>query len=123
VRNNKTSGELEVYTKMAGVPVPGFRKYWTQKVASLKSQCHAITKKYPAAASVVQQVHEALSDIENLPSVRRLKWGKALTGPLLCIERRKTEQTFVRKGPSAGTLTPNFDATNVAQRRPSFPDV
>jgi hypothetical protein len=41
---------------MAEVPVPGFRKYWAQKLASHKSECHAITNKYPEAASEVQQV-------------------------------------------------------------------
>jgi hypothetical protein len=50
---------------MADVRVPGFRKYWTQKLASLKTECHAITNKYPEAASVVQQVYKMFSDIEN----------------------------------------------------------
>jgi hypothetical protein len=52
-------------TKMADVPVPGFRKYWTHKLASLKSDLHAIMNKYPKAASLVQQVYKVLSDIEN----------------------------------------------------------
>jgi hypothetical protein len=51
---------------MADVPGPGFRKYWRQKLSSLKSQCHAITNKYPEAVSVVQQVCKLLSDIETL---------------------------------------------------------
>jgi hypothetical protein len=55
-----------VYTKMADVLVPGFRKYRTQKLASLKSECHAIMKKYPEAISVVQQVYTVFSDNENL---------------------------------------------------------
>jgi hypothetical protein len=41
---------------MADIPVPGFLKYWTQKLALLKSECHAIVDKYPEAASVVQQI-------------------------------------------------------------------
>jgi hypothetical protein len=32
----------------------------------MKSECQAITNKYPGAASVVQQVYKVLSDIENL---------------------------------------------------------
>jgi hypothetical protein len=51
---------------MADMPEPGFRKYWRQELSSLKSECHAITNKYPEAASVVQEVHKVLSDIEIL---------------------------------------------------------
>jgi hypothetical protein len=47
-----------VHTKKADVPVPGFWKYWKQKLAMLKSECHAITNKYPEAASVIQQVYD-----------------------------------------------------------------
>jgi hypothetical protein len=50
---------------MADVPVPGFRKYWTQKLASQKSECHAIMNNYPEAASLMQQVYEVLIDIQN----------------------------------------------------------
>jgi hypothetical protein len=48
-----------VYTNMVAIPVSGFWKYWTQKLALLKSECHAITYKYVEAASVVQQVHRS----------------------------------------------------------------
>jgi hypothetical protein len=51
---------------MWDVPLLGFRKYCTHKLASLKSECHAIMNKYPEAASVVQQVYKVLSGIENL---------------------------------------------------------
>jgi hypothetical protein len=50
---------------MTNVAVFGFRKYSTQKPASLKSEYHTIKNKYTEAASVVQQVHEVHSDIEN----------------------------------------------------------
>jgi hypothetical protein len=52
----------QVYTKMTDVTIPGFRKYWTQKLASLNCQCHAITNKCPEAGSVVQEVHKLLHD-------------------------------------------------------------
>jgi hypothetical protein len=55
-----------VYTKTADVPELGFRKYWRQALSLLKSESHAITNKYPEAASVVQQVHKVISDIEIL---------------------------------------------------------
>jgi hypothetical protein len=51
---------------MMNIPVLGFWKYWKQKLAMLKSECHAIMNKYPEAASVVQQIHNVCSDIENL---------------------------------------------------------
>jgi hypothetical protein len=51
---------------MVKVPVPGFQKYWTQNIASLKSEWHAIISKYPEVASVVQQVYKVLSDNEYL---------------------------------------------------------
>jgi hypothetical protein len=54
-----------LYTKKADVPVPGFRKYLTQTLASLNSQCHAITHKFSEAGTVAQ-VHKVLSDIEIL---------------------------------------------------------
>jgi hypothetical protein len=50
-----------VFTKTTDVQVHGFRKYWT-----LKSECYAITNKYPDAATVVQQAYKALSGIDNL---------------------------------------------------------
>jgi hypothetical protein len=60
---------------MADVPVPGFRKYWTQKLASLNSQCHAIINKYPEAGSVVQ-VHKVLNEIEILAGCTPAKVGE-----------------------------------------------
>jgi hypothetical protein len=60
---------------MSDVPVPGFRKYWAQKLASLNSQCHAITKKYPEVGSVVQKVHTVLNEIEPLARCTPAKVG------------------------------------------------
>jgi hypothetical protein len=51
---------------MVNVPVLGFRKYWPQNPASLKSECHVITNKSPEAPFVVQQAYKELGDIENL---------------------------------------------------------
>jgi hypothetical protein len=62
---------------MADVLVLGFRKYWRQKLALLKSECHAITKKYPEAASVVQQVYKAISDTEILAGCTGAKVGES----------------------------------------------
>jgi hypothetical protein len=67
---------------MADVPVPGFRKFWTQALASLNSQCHAITIKY-LEAGIVIEVHYVLSDIENLAGYTPAKMGESSSGPLL----------------------------------------
>jgi hypothetical protein len=66
-----------VYTKKADGPVPGFRKYWTQKLASLKYEYHAILSKYPEAASVIQQVYKVLGDIENLAGCTPAEVGES----------------------------------------------
>jgi hypothetical protein len=62
---------------MADVPQPGFRKYWRHELLSLKSECHATTNKYPEAASVVQQVHKVISDIETLVKYTPAKVGES----------------------------------------------
>jgi hypothetical protein len=49
---------------MADVPVRGFPKYWSQTLASLNSQYHAIKNKFREADSVVQKVHNIISDIK-----------------------------------------------------------
>jgi hypothetical protein len=61
---------------MTDVPVAGFRKYWRQKLASLKSECHAIMNKYPAA-SAVQQVYKAINDTEILAGCTEAKVGES----------------------------------------------
>jgi hypothetical protein len=45
---------------MADDLVPGFWKYWTQELPSLKSAYHAIMSKCPEA-----EVYKTLSDTEN----------------------------------------------------------
>jgi hypothetical protein len=60
-----------------GLPVPGFQKYWTQNLASLTSECHAIMNKYPEALSVLQKVYKVLSDIENLGRCTLAKVGES----------------------------------------------
>jgi hypothetical protein len=79
---------------MAGVPVPGFRKYWRQKLLSLKSESLAITNKCPEAACVVQQVHKVLSDNEILAGCTPAEVGES--SQRTTIVRRRTEQTFAK---------------------------
>jgi hypothetical protein len=61
----KQAANLSVHQD-AGRHRTGIPEIMEAKATSLKSQCHAITNKYPEAASVVQQVHKVQSDIENL---------------------------------------------------------
>jgi hypothetical protein len=48
------------------VPVQGFRKYRTQKIASLKSECQAIMIKYPETISTTLEVCKLLGDTDCL---------------------------------------------------------
>jgi hypothetical protein len=66
--------------KKADVSVQGLRKYWTQKLVSLKSECHAIMNKYIEAASVLKQAYKVLSDIDTFARCTPAKEGEALTG-------------------------------------------
>jgi hypothetical protein len=61
---------------MAEVPESGFRKYWRQKLSSLKSQYHDITNKYPETASVMQQVYKVIRAIEILAKYTTAKVGE-----------------------------------------------
>jgi hypothetical protein len=61
-----------------GCPNTGIPKYWTKKLASLKSECRAIMNKYPEAASVVQQVYKVLSDTENIAGCTPAKVGESI---------------------------------------------
>jgi hypothetical protein len=65
-----------MYIKMMDVPVPGLRKYWTQTLASLNFQCHAITNKYTEAGTVVQ-VHKVPNDIEIYARCTPTKMGES----------------------------------------------
>jgi hypothetical protein len=62
---------------MVDIPVPVYRKYWTQTLELLNSQCHAIKKKYPEAGSVVQRVHKVLNEIETLAGCTPAKVGES----------------------------------------------
>jgi hypothetical protein len=73
-----------VYIKVAEVQIPGFWKYWTQKLASLKTECHVIMNKYPEAASVMLYVYKVLTGIENLARCTPTKVGGKLLVDLHC---------------------------------------
>jgi hypothetical protein len=56
---------------------PGFWKYWRQALSSLKSESHVIKNKFPEAASIVQQVHKVISDIEILAKCTPARVGES----------------------------------------------
>jgi hypothetical protein len=60
---------------MVDIPVPEL-KYWTQRLASLNSQSHVITNKFPEGGAVVQEVHKALNDTEILAGCTPAKAGE-----------------------------------------------
>jgi hypothetical protein len=71
---------------MAEVPVPGFRKLWTQELTGLKYKYHAIRNKHPQAAYTVKQVYKVLIDIEKLTKI----WtslGQLQSSPSLFVVR------------------------------------
>jgi hypothetical protein len=86
-----------VYTKTVDFPVPGFRKYWKQKLGSLKSECHTITNKCPEAASVVQQVYKVLNDIERFWSdANRPKWEESSECTNILNSTEEKRETFAK---------------------------
>jgi hypothetical protein len=81
---------------MADVTEPGFRKYWRQKLSSLKSQCHDITNKYPDATSVVKKVYKVLIVIEILAKCTLAKVGKSSECTSTVSSAEETEQTSAK---------------------------
>jgi hypothetical protein len=74
-----------------------FRKYRIEKLASLKSECHAITNTVPEAAPVVQQVYEVLRDIAILAGCTPTKAGESSKWTSIVNSAEDTtEQPFVK---------------------------
>jgi hypothetical protein len=73
---------------MADIPVLAFRKYWTQQLASLKFECHAIMNKYPEEASIAQ-VHKLFSDIEYLAHWPMWRKGVEWTSIVNSVEENR----------------------------------
>jgi hypothetical protein len=79
---------------MVDIPVPGFWKYWTQTLASLKYECYAIMKKYTDADSVVQQLYTVLSKIENLARCTPAKVGECSAWTFIVNNTEKNRAHF-----------------------------
>jgi hypothetical protein len=87
----KTMSTVNLSVEQDGeLPVLEFRKYWTQKLALLKYECHTIMNKYPETASIVQQVRKVLSGIGNLAGCTPLEEGESSewTSILNSVENR-----------------------------------
>jgi hypothetical protein len=50
---------------MEDVPVPGFKKFWADKLSTLKSEYPALVNKYPDSDALIKQVYKVLCDIED----------------------------------------------------------
>jgi hypothetical protein len=87
---------------MADVPIPRFWKYWTQKLALLKSECYVIMNKYPEAASVVQQVYKVLSVIENLVRCTPAKVGESSECTSIVNSMEGNRANFCKASATAG---------------------
>jgi hypothetical protein len=83
-----------VYSKMAYVPEPGFRKYWRRALSSLRSKSHDITNKYPEAASVVQQVHKVIIDNEIVAKCIPARVGESSHKGMVRSDRSKSALMF-----------------------------
>jgi hypothetical protein len=81
---------------MADVPEPRCRKYWRQKLSSLKSKHNDITNKYPEAASVVQQAYKVLSDIESLGRYTPAKVGERCERTTTVNSAEETRANFCK---------------------------
>jgi hypothetical protein len=57
--------------------VPGFRRYYTQTLASLNYQCHAFKSKSAEAGTVVLQVHKVLNAMEILAGCTAAEVGES----------------------------------------------
>jgi hypothetical protein len=53
---------------MAGVPMPAYQQFWTEKRSSLKTEYSEIVDKHPDAAASMQQLCKVLCETEDLAS-------------------------------------------------------
>jgi hypothetical protein len=51
---------------MAGVPVPAYQEFWSEKRSELQAEYKSLVKSHPDAAQCLQQLYKVLSDIDAL---------------------------------------------------------
>jgi hypothetical protein len=62
---------------MAGVAVPVYQEFWTDKRSSFKTEYKAIISTHPDAAPSMQQLFKVLCDIEDLGSYTSVSVGES----------------------------------------------
>jgi hypothetical protein len=62
---------------MAGVPVPAYQQFWTDKRSALKTDYKAIANTHPDATPCMQQLFKVLRDIEDLAGYTPASVGKS----------------------------------------------
>jgi hypothetical protein len=65
---------------MAGVPIPAYKQFWTDKRSSLKNDDKELITKYPEAAPSLQQLYKVLCDRESRQIYSSIGWGKRGVG-------------------------------------------
>jgi hypothetical protein len=81
---------------MEDVSVLAFRKYWAQKLDSLKSESHTIANKFPDAASAVPQVCRILGNIQKLSRYTLAKVGESSEKSSIVKSEEENKVTFVK---------------------------
>jgi hypothetical protein len=64
-------------SEQAGLPVPTYKQFLTDKRLSLKTQYKDIANKYPNAAPTMQPLINVLCDIENLANSTPISIGES----------------------------------------------
>jgi hypothetical protein len=62
---------------MAGVPIPAFQQFWTDKRTSLKTEYSKIIGTHPDATAPTRQLFKVLCDIEDLANFTPSSVGKS----------------------------------------------
>jgi hypothetical protein len=84
---------------MAGVTVPAYKQFWTNKRTSLNNEEKDLISKYPDATASIKQLFKVLCDVGDLAShtsllLRQSEVWAAITGST--VENRKLLQSSQR---------------------------
>jgi hypothetical protein len=65
---------------MAGIPVPPYQQFWTDRTSSLKTESSKIIETHPDAAAPMRQLFKVLCEIEDLASHTPTSVGERAMG-------------------------------------------
>jgi hypothetical protein len=81
---------------MAGVPVPTYRQFCTDKQSSLTSEYKTIIVTYSDAASSMQQLFKMLCDIEDLASYTPASVGESEKWAIIISSAEEARANYCR---------------------------